>query len=101
MQRFVGYDSVDAFCLFSSEDTARIFADSIQLEVSYHDFGIDYVLDEVKSGKTRLLLVPYSARQILKFFEITDQEYVAIDPDTPEQQVWDIEVFEEHLKHSV
>ena len=101
VQRFVGYDYVEAFCLFSSEDTARVFADSMQLELSYHDFGIDYVLDEIKTGKVRLLLVPYSTQQILKFLETTDQDYLAIDPDTPEQQVWDMEVFEEYLKRSL
>jgi hypothetical protein len=87
--------------LFSSEDTARIFAASIWLELSYHDVGIDCVLDEIKMGKVRLVLIPYSTQRILKFLETTDQEYVVIDPDTPEQQVWNMEVFEEHLKCSL
>jgi hypothetical protein len=101
VQRFVGYDCVDALCLFSSEDSARAFAESMELEISYHGSEVSGVLAEVKTGKVRLLLADFPTQALLKFIETIDQEYIALDPDTPGQQVWDIEVFEEHVKRSL
>lgn len=71
--------------------------ESVGLKIDFQYPEMAPVLEEIATGEIRPWDVVLTPEELLIVLERSGTEYVALDPDTPEQQVWTTEDFKEHL----
>ena len=109
VQRFVGYDDERALCVFTSEDTLESFLESMDLEADYlaeaepgqapTEANKKFTAAQLRESRDRLKVGLFEPEGLLSWLEdLEGADYIAVDPDTDAQQVWEVEMFEEHLE---
>jgi hypothetical protein len=110
VQRFVGYDDELALCIFTSVERLRAFVETMDLEAKFFEGEEGPLLSPEEVGKVfypshlsevmgRLKAGLVTQEELAGFIEgVESVSYVAVDPDTDSQQVWDIDRFEDYLE---
>lgn len=81
-----------------AKDESNIFTENVRLETASQYPDLAPVLRKIATGEIRGREVRFTPQELLEVVEAAGNEYyVALDPDTPEQQVWSAETFKEHL----
>jgi hypothetical protein len=107
--RILGQPTVEALCLFTSRVTVDAFIEGFFLEGSFSTRQeLEWAFRDELQGTRETLEEPY-----LEFQKVTPRElvevlmsmssdvsYVAVDPDSSKQEVWDIKQFEAYLTSS-
>jgi DNA-binding PucR family transcriptional regulator len=107
VSRIVGAQTVEALCLFTSRITLDAFIESFfpetkmstrqELEASFRK-ELESI-EEMAEG-VHLRFPVFAARELIEVIRNVslDMEFVALNPDATEQQVWSVKQFEAYLE---
>jgi hypothetical protein len=106
VKRILGQYTLEALCLFTSRVSVDTFIGGFLPEESYSSRQeLERAFKNELEGTRGPLEEPYlkfptfTPRELVEVIKSisSDVSYVVLDPDTSEQEVWDIEQFEAHL----
>jgi hypothetical protein len=105
VRRILGQDTLEALCLFTSRVSVDTFIEGFLPEESFTRQELERAFKDELQGTRGPLEEPYlefptfTPREVVQVIKSisSDVSYVVLDPDTSEQEVWDIEQFEAYL----
>jgi hypothetical protein len=107
--RILGQPTVEALCLFTSRVTVDAFIEGFFLEGSFSTRQeLEWAFRDELQGTRETLEEPYlefqkfTPRELVEVLRSMSSEvsYVAVDPDSSGQEVWDLKQFEAYLTSS-
>ena len=116
VSRILGVSTAEALCLFTSRITLDGFMESFlsdtenstsrqELESAFKREleEISMATAEKKAEEMTLRFPTFTPRELLGALKdlYSDLDYVVLDPDTPEQQVWSIEQFRAYVAEHI